>query len=57
MDPANSPTARVLEKLEFQREGHMRECKWVKGIWRDSLLYAILEDEWRQSNPQYAAGI
>ncbi len=39
-------TARVLEKIGMQREGHLREHKWQKGQWRDSFVYAILEDEW-----------
>ena len=46
VDPANVPTARVFEKNGFVREGHLREHKWIKGIWRDSLIYAILEDEY-----------
>jgi len=46
VDPANVPTARVFEKTGFVREGHLREHKWIKGIWRDSLIYAMLEDEW-----------
>lgn len=46
VDPENISSARVLEKNGFQREGHLREHQWVKGIWRDSLLYAILDYEW-----------
>jgi len=50
VDPEDSVSARVLEKCGFQREGHLREHVWVKGQWRDSLLYAILEYEWAQLN-------
>ncbi len=46
-DPANVGSARVLEKASMQREGRLREHKWVKGGWRDSWLYAILEGEWK----------
>lgn len=46
-DPANVKSERVLEKIGMKREGHLREHKWTKGEWRDSLLYAILEHEWR----------
>lgn len=46
-DPANLASAHVLEKSGMQREGHLREHKWEKGRWRDSLLYAVLEHEWR----------
>lgn len=45
-DPENSGSARVLEKAGMRREGHLRRHAWVKGRWRDSLLYAVLEDEW-----------
>jgi len=47
-DPANIASARVLEKIGMQLEGHLREREWVKGKWRDSLLYAILDYEWKQ---------
>jgi RimJ/RimL family protein N-acetyltransferase len=49
IDPENVPTARVMEKNGFEREGHLREHKWVKGIWRDSLVYALVEGEWRHN--------
>lgn len=45
-DPENITSARVLEKIGMQHEGHFREHKWAKGKWRDSLLYAILDHEW-----------
>jgi ribosomal-protein-alanine N-acetyltransferase len=47
-DPANIASAHVLEKIGMQREGHFREHKWAKGKWRDSLLYAVLDYEWKQ---------
>jgi len=45
--PDNFASARLLEKAGMQREGHLREHKYIKGQWRDSLLYAILESEIR----------
>jgi RimJ/RimL family protein N-acetyltransferase len=45
-DPANSASARVLEKAGLRREGEMLEHRWEKGRWCDELLYAILEREW-----------
>jgi ribosomal-protein-alanine N-acetyltransferase len=45
-DPANVASARVMEKIGMQREGHLRGHRWMKGRWRDSYLYAILEQEW-----------
>jgi RimJ/RimL family protein N-acetyltransferase len=46
-DPQNTASAHVLEKAGMQREGHLRERKWVKGRWRDFLLYAVLDREWK----------
>ena len=45
-DPRNTGSARVLEKAGMTREGHLRQHKWERGAWRDSYLYAVLEDEW-----------
>jgi RimJ/RimL family protein N-acetyltransferase len=47
-NPANSASAHVLEKSGMKREGHLREHKWSKGKWRDSYLYAILEQDWEE---------
>jgi RimJ/RimL family protein N-acetyltransferase len=44
-DPANAASAHVLEKVGMEREGRIREHVWAKGKWRDSLLYAVLEQE------------
>lgn len=52
-DPSNNASAHVLEKIGMQREGHLREHKWAKGRWRDSLLYAILESEWKLSERMF----
>jgi RimJ/RimL family protein N-acetyltransferase len=45
--PENPASARVLEKAGLRREGlRLRNLK-IHGEWKDSCLYAILEDEWR----------
>jgi ribosomal-protein-alanine N-acetyltransferase len=43
----NVGSARVLEKLGMQREGQLRENEWFKGRWWDTLMYGLLEGEWR----------
>jgi RimJ/RimL family protein N-acetyltransferase len=45
-DPGNAGSIRVLEKIGMQREGRMREHEFIKGRWRDSLLFAILDRDW-----------
>ncbi len=47
MEPENVASARVLEKVGMRREGRLRDHRYAKGRWRDSLLYAILEGETR----------
>ena len=46
-DTENHGSARVLEKLGMRREAHFREDTRIHGRWRDSYLYAVLEQEWR----------
>lgn len=43
----NAASAHVLEKLGLTREGHLRENEYFKGRWRDTWLYGILEEDWR----------
>jgi len=43
----NLGSARVLEKVGMRLEGRQREKEHFEGRWWDTLLYAILKDEWR----------
>ena len=45
-DPENKASVHVLENIGMNREGRLREHKWIKGTWCDSYLYAILDREW-----------
>jgi len=47
--PQNERSRRVLEKLGMRQEGFLREHKWGKGKWHDTLLLAILDHEWHDS--------
>ena len=49
VDTENIGSVRVLEKIGMTREGMNRQSFWspLHGTWRDTYLYAILEDEWR----------
>jgi RimJ/RimL family protein N-acetyltransferase len=46
----NRASVRVLEKTGLQLEGRLRENKFFKGRWWDSLIYGILEREWAESS-------
>jgi len=43
----NVASYRVLEKGGMRREGYLREQKCMKGQWHDTLVYGILDHEWR----------
>jgi [ribosomal protein S5]-alanine N-acetyltransferase len=43
--PDNHASARVLEKAGLQYEGRMRSHLFVRGAWRDSLLYAAVNSD------------
>ena len=45
-DPKNKASTRVLEKSGLRKEGHFKEHKHMRGNWRDSYFYAILENEY-----------
>ena len=42
----NVASARVLERLGFKQEGRLRRNEFFKGRWWDTLLYALLAEEW-----------
>jgi RimJ/RimL family protein N-acetyltransferase len=46
-DPANRASGRVMEKLGMTYEGTLRENMLGRDGWRDSAVWAVLEDEWR----------
>lgn len=47
-DPENWASAHVMEKIGMRREGHFMEDVQIRGEWRNSYLYAILEKEWKE---------
>lgn len=46
--PDNLSSEKILQKIGMKKEGYLRKHIWSKGSWRDSLLYAILENEYSQ---------
>jgi len=45
-DTMNHGSYKVMEKNSMQREGVLRDEKRIRGEWRDSYIYSILEHEW-----------
>jgi ribosomal-protein-alanine N-acetyltransferase len=48
--PNNLASQRVLEKIGMTREGLLRENVCRRGVWRNSVLFAILEDDWNATD-------
>jgi len=46
LDPRNTASAKLCERLGMVREAQLRESRWAKGEWTDSAVYAILRSEW-----------
>jgi ribosomal-protein-alanine N-acetyltransferase len=45
--PDNAASHAVLTRLGFRAEGRMRDHVFTNGAWRDSVLFALLESDWR----------
>ncbi len=46
VDPRNTPSIRLLERVGLRREAWFRESLWFKGGWADDVIYALLDHEW-----------
>jgi RimJ/RimL family protein N-acetyltransferase len=49
VDPENLASGRLLARIGFRLEGHLRKDSFIRGEWRDSLVYALLAEEWSPS--------
>lgn len=47
--PHNVASGRVLRKLGFVVEGYSRDRLFINGAWRDGILVALINEEWRPS--------
>jgi [ribosomal protein S5]-alanine N-acetyltransferase len=48
VNPANTASCRLLERLGFRAEGLLRQRWQAKGAVYDTRLYGLLRDEWRE---------
>ena len=46
-DVKNTASWHLLERVGMQREGVLRQNKNIRGNWRDSYLYAVLEPKYQ----------
>lgn len=46
LDPRNTASARLCERLGLRLEGHTRRDFWSQGEWSDTATYGLLREEW-----------
>jgi len=49
IDPRNAASQKLMEHLGMRKEAHLVKSLWLKGEWVDDVVYAILEEEWKQA--------
>ncbi|AJE82619.1 Acetyltransferase including N-acetylase of ribosomal protein-like protein [Streptomyces albus] len=50
--PLNTASARTMAKAGMVEEGVIREHVYKAGAWRDSVVHAVLDQEWAQAKKQ-----
>jgi RimJ/RimL family protein N-acetyltransferase len=46
LDPRNTESVALCERLGMRREAYFVEDLWFKGEWGDTAIYALLDREW-----------
>ena len=54
LDPRNTASMRMCERLGMRRESHRLSDFWSKGEWTDTYEYALLASEWSPTNTRVA---
>jgi RimJ/RimL family protein N-acetyltransferase len=47
IDPVNTASIKLIERLGFRKEGHFVESIFFHGKWVDDLVYGVLAKEWK----------
>lgn len=55
VDPLNSSSCALMEKLKMRKEGIFKQSIWFRDRWVDDVIYALLQKEWTQQQPQSSA--
>lgn len=45
IDPENTSSIELVQRLEFRQEAHFRKTYLSDGIWRDELVFGLLKSE------------
>ena len=49
VDPHNSPSIRLMQRVGMRREAHLVQSLWFKGEWVDEIIFAVLASDWRSA--------
>ena len=47
VDPRNTNSIKLLERLGFRKEAHFKESLFINGEWVDDVIYGLLKREWK----------
>jgi aminoglycoside 6'-N-acetyltransferase len=50
IEPRNTASARVLDKLGMRQEAHFVENELIRGEWQSEAVYALLAAEWARAS-------
>ena len=46
IDPRNTASIRLIERLGFRKEAHFKESYFLRDEWVDDIIYAMLDKDW-----------
>lgn len=55
-DPENTRSIKLLERVGFQKEGHLRQKYHYKGRYHDELLYSLMKKDWEKEEAHRIPG-
>jgi RimJ/RimL family protein N-acetyltransferase len=50
VDPRNIKSIALLKRIGMREEAHFKKSIWFNGEWADDMVFAILGEEWTNSN-------
>lgn len=45
VDPRNLPSVKLMERLGFRQQTHLKESYYMHGVWQDELIFARLKED------------
>jgi RimJ/RimL family protein N-acetyltransferase len=48
IDPENTPSIRLVERIGFRKEAHFIESIFIRGKWVDDIVYAMTKKDWEK---------